>query len=449
MLSLDRFNSFIKQNALFEQDEGILLAVSGGRDSVLMAHLFSLTSYKFAIAHCNFNLREADADADEKFSSDLAFKFDVPFFSTRFDTKEYASTHHISIQMAARDLRYQWLEEIRNDFNFQYIALAHHQNDTIETMLLNLTRGTGIAGLHGILPKRDKLIRPLLFLNRNEIDEIVLTEGISYRDDSSNQSVKYARNKIRLEVIPKLKELNPNLEETFEANRRRFAELEVLLNERVLELQLALFIELNPDEYHIKLNALKKLNPLNTLLFGLFHPFGFNEAVLQDLIRSWDGQPGKIFESATHHLVLDRHYLLLSKKQSEQALTVSIFPDNDTVIWNNQEFYSRFVPADHFELQKKPNLAQLDADLLTFPLILRSWEKGDTFYPFGMRGKKKLSDFFTGHKISIKHKKLIGILQNGNGDILWISGYRTDDRYKVTPDTKKVFIFEQQASYGK
>lgn len=450
MLDLNRFLAFIKQEALFLPEERILLAVSGGRDSVLMAHFFKQAGFQFGIAHCNFNLRNEESDADEQFTSELAQSFEVPFFSTGFDTKAYAEERHISIQMAARDLRYQWLEEIRNDFDFQYIALAHHQNDTIETILLNLTRGTGIAGLHGILPKRDKLIRPLLFLNRDEIDELVKSQQISYRDDSSNQSTKYARNKIRLEVIPRLKELNPDLEETFAANIRRFTDLEQLLNIRLKELKDALFIESNPQEFKIKLSGLKKLNPLNTLLYGMFQPYGFTEAVLQDLVKSWDGQAGKTFISPSHQLILDRKWLILASKKQEEIAPVLVNPEEETIRWNKQEFKSQILQSEDFYIRNNRYLAQLDFGLLQFPLTLRSWRRGDYFCPLGMKGKKKkLSDYFIEQKIALNHKSNIAILENGNGDIVWIAGYRPDERYKITASSKKIFTLEQLAAHGK
>ncbi len=449
MLALNRFHSFIKKHSLFQREDKVLLAVSGGRDSVLMAHLFKQSGFNFGIAHCNFNLRKHEAEADEQFTSDLALELEAPFFSTCFDTKAYSKEHHISIQMAARNLRYSWLEEIRNDFDYRHISLAHNQNDTVETMLLNLIRGTGIAGLHGILPKRDHLIRPLLFLNRDEIDEIVSSENISYRDDSSNSSSKYGRNKIRLEVIPKLKELNPNLEETFEANRSRFAELEIVLNERLAELKQSLFKEINKDQFNIELSSLKKLHPVKTLLFGLFHPYGFTEAVLHDLIKSWDGQSGKIFESVSHQLLLDRKSLILTKKSFEKKSSVQIDVNAHYIEWNKQYFKSNILSIEDFTIKKTQNLVQVDIDLLKFPLILRSWKIGDSFQPLGMKGKKKVSDFFIGQKIPLNLKDDIGILENGTGEIIWIAGFCMADHFKINPNTKKVFIFEQQTSHGK
>lgn len=440
MIALTRLQTFIKQHALFQEKERVLLAVSGGRDSVLMARLFKSAGFYFGIAHCNFQLRGEEADRDEQFTSELASELGVEFFVTRFDTAEYARENHISIQMAARDLRYQWLEKIRKEFDYQYIGLAHHQNDVIETMLLNLTRGTGIAGLHGISAKKGKLIRPLLFLSREEIDQMPPFE---YREDSSNLSVKYARNKIRLEVIPVLKELNPSLEQTFEANRKRFAELEILLEQRVGELRKQLFKKLGDHEFEIDLKALKNLIPLNTLLYGLFHPYGFTETVLNDLSKAWEGSPGKVFTSATHQLVLDRDRLILCQIHQSIPEDSSISLESVKCIWNRQKFIISVLSIEEFQLSKDRALAQLDFDRLQFPLKLRTWKNGDQFQPLGLKSKKKLSDFFIEQKIRLNHKKDIGILENGNGDIVWIVGLRISERYKISPNTKKVFILEQ------
>ncbi len=442
MEALSRLQSFIKQHALFLKEESVLLAVSAGRDSVLMARLFKAAGFRFGIAHCNFNLRGEESELDERFTEELADELDVPFYTHRFDTMEYASANHISVQMAARDLRYEWLENIR-EFDFQYIAVAHHQNDAIETMLLNLTRGTGISGLHGILPKKGKLIRPLLFLSRDEIDELVQKEAYAYREDSSNLSVKYSRNKLRLEVIPVLKELNPALEQTFEANRKRFAELEILLDLRVQEIRERLFIQLADDEFEISIAELKKLNPLSTLLYSLFHPYGFRETVLNDLAHAWDGKPGKVFHSAGYQLLLDRGRIILSRINEDKTEDVLLESTTSNCIWNKQKFECKIAPFNEFELNKNENIAQLDYDLLSFPLKLRTWKNGDYFQPLGLKQKKKLSDFFVDRKISLNHKKDIGVLENSNGDILWLAGLRVDERYKVSPNTKKVFILEQ------
>src|SRR3569833_38035 len=243
MLPLERFREFITENDLFGHHDKILAAVSGGKDSVLMAHLLKASGFSFGIAHCNFQLRGDEALADKAFVFSLASELGVPIHSIDFDTKKYAADQKISIQMAARELRYQWFQQISQQYGYSVIALAHHQNDAIETILLNLTRGTGIGGLHGILPKNGNLVRPMLFLKREEIDGLIQSHQLNYREDSSNSSAKYARNKIRLKVIPKLKELNPALEETFERNLEHFRQLEILLRQKLDQLRNELLIE--------------------------------------------------------------------------------------------------------------------------------------------------------------------------------------------------------------
>ncbi len=438
MLPVDRFKSFIAINKLFNPSEKVLLAVSGGKDSVLMAHLFNAAGFNFGIAHCNFKLRGDESEEDERFVEKLSLKLNASFHNTSFDTRKASHDQKISIQMAARDLRYNWFETIRNKFDYDYIALAHHQSDTIETILLNLLRGTGIAGLHGILPKRDKLIRPILFLNRQEIDGIITACKLPFREDSSNSSTKYARNKLRLEVIPKLKELNPNLEDTFEKNSRRFKELEDFLNIQIEALRNDLFQLTDDGILRIRLEDLKKLNPQMLQLYELFKPYNFSETALRDLTNAWDGQPGKVFESPTHRLLLDREFLILNKI-TEATDDETLIHQGETIVkWDNLKLTIAERDINEVEIVGSADQAFFDSALLQFPLKLRHWSKGDYFYPFGMKGKKKLSDFFTSLKIPLTEKNNIAILENGNGDILWVVGYRTDNRYKITPHTKNL-----------
>lgn len=440
MLPVERFTGFIEKNKLFGHGDKILAAVSGGMDSVLLAHLLHAAGYNFGIAHCNFQLRGAEADADQQFISSLAQQLGVPFHSIQFDTKAYAADKKISIQMAARDLRYQWFAQISQQQSYDVIALAHHQNDAIETILLNLTRGTGIAGMHGILPKNGELVRPLLFLKRDEIQDIIDTHQLGYVEDSSNASVKYARNKLRHEVIPKLRELNPSLEETFEHNLNHFRNLEVLLQQRLDELREKLFI-VQGDEIHTPIDEIKRLNPQVFLLFGLLQQYGFNESTVEDIISALDKHPGRIFESAGFTLVLDRQKLILSKKREEITDAVNISQNDHEVHYQN---YRLNILHDDSPLiiKDNPMAVSIDSDLLIFPLTLRQWQQSDYFYPLGMKTKKKLSDFFISEKVPLHEKKQIPLLLNGNNDIMWISGYRPDNRYKVSAKTKKVTIFE-------
>lgn len=440
MFPLQQFINFIKTNALFVNQDKILLAVSGGKDSVLMAQLFKLAGYQFSIAHCNFNLRADESQRDESFVKLLAGLLSVPFYAKHFDTKAYANERHISTQMAARDLRYQWFEEIRLAQNYAYIAVAHHQNDSIETLLLNLTRGTGISGMHGILPKRAKIIRPLLFLSRLQIDQIVRENNIDYVEDSSNDTAKYARNKIRLNVIPQLKEINPNLEETFAQNIARFAETEEVLLQVVEEARKKIIRNEN-GIFYLSIKQINQLKPQKLLLFELLKPFHFFTTVVDEIIQALTKQSGTSFYSATHRATINRDDLLLSPlvKQNEDAHYL-MHSTGQSVKIDSQKI-SAFYTESHL-VEANPNKAFVDVDKLIFPLIIRFKQNGDKFMPLGMHNYKKLSDFLIDNKVPLPEKEKIPLLINGNGEIIWVAGLRQDNRYKVTATTKKVAIFE-------
>ncbi|MDN5285366.1 MAG: tilS [Mucilaginibacter sp.] len=440
MLPVKQFVDFIEQNTLFTPKSKILAAVSGGMDSVLMAHLLKAAGFNFSIAHCNFQLRDDEALRDQEFCNSLANQLRVPFHTINFDTRNYAADNKISIQMAARELRYQWFDQICQQSDYQVIALAHHQNDTIETILLNLTRGTGIAGLHGILPKNGQWVRPLMFLNRDEIATIISDNKLDYVEDSSNSSAKYARNKIRLEVIPKLKELNPSLEKTFESNLKHFRDMETLLENQVAGLRKTL-TKHNGDGLYLLLDEVKQLNPIRLLLFKLLQEYGFNETAVDDLVSVLDKHSGRIFESTGFLLVLDRDRLILKKRTNGELQAMLIAEKDHELNYGN---YKLNVLHDDSALIIKDNplAVSIDSALLIFPLTLRAWREGDYFYPLGMRGRKKLSDFFIAQKIGLHQKNEVPLLVNGNGDVIWVGGYRPDERYKVNNNTKKVTIFE-------
>lgn len=440
MFPLQQFNHFIKTNALFANQDKILLAVSGGKDSVLMAQLFKLAGYQFSIAHCNFNLRSDESQRDESFVKLLAAMLSVPFYVKHFDTKTYANEQHISTQMAARDLRYQWFEELRATENYAYIAVAHHQNDSIETLLLNLTRGTGISGMHGILPKRDHIIRPMLFLSRLQIDEIVKENNIDYVEDSSNEKVKYARNKIRLNVIPQLQEINPSLEETFAQNIARFAATEEVLAQVVAETREKIVRSENGN-FYLSISKIDQLKPQSLLLFELLKPFHFSATVVEDLIESLSKQSGTSFYSPTHRATINRNDLLVSPINEQNIEAHYLMHSTDQSITISGLKISSFNTESRL-VEANANKAFVDADKLIYPLIVRFKQNGDKFMPLGMRNYKKLSDFLIDSKVPLPEKDKIPLLVNGNGEIIWVAGLRQDNRYKVTATTKKVTIFE-------
>ena len=436
----ERFSQFLDEQALCQPDGRILLAVSGGKDSVLMTHLFAGAGYAIGIAHCNFQLRGADADADEALVNRLARQLDAPFYTTAFDTETYARSHGISIQMAARDLRYAWLETIRASQGYDCIAVAQHQNDHLETLLLNLVRGTGLGGLRGIHPKRGRIIRPLLFLTAAEVAAEVGRQGLDYRDDASNFSTKYARNKIRLEVIPKLKELNPALEHTMAENMAHFTDAQTVLQRYVSELRDQLFMPKQVGEgkeWHIPIAGLSTLEPQLFLLYELFKPYGFSEAVLADLVEALDGISGKQFFSPSHVLYLDRQTVVMRRSEPFTDDVATIHEADKSVCWGECRFEAGW--STDTVVRADPSIAQFDADRLVFPLRIRSWQPGDAFHPLGMGGRKKLSDFFVSLKIPAHDKHRVPVVVNGNGDIIWVAPHRMDNRYKITAETKKVF----------
>ena len=438
MVPVQQFIDYILQHQLFEKNDHVLLAVSGGKDSVLMAQLFKLAGFNFSIAHCNFNLRANEAQRDEAFVKLLAEDMGVPFHVVHFDTKAFAEQHHISTQMAARQLRYDWFEELRLQHGYQFVAVAHHQNDAIETVLLNLVRGTGISGLHGILPKRDHLIRPLLFLSRQEIDNIFENSDFTFVEDSSNKSSKYARNKIRLNVIPHLRDINPKLEETFADNIHRFAETEALVQSVVAEKRNQLFKEERGDII-INIGEVMALQPQKLLFFELLKPLNFISSVVDEILDSLAKQSGTSFYSSNHRLTIDRDRLVISSLvEGEQEL---YYLHGEGSLKLGEEQISLTL-SENLNFKAAKNVAYVDANLLIFPLVIRFRQDGDRFKPLGMKSFKKLSDFLVDEKVPLPQKDKVPLLINGNGEFIWVAGMRQDERYKVSATTKKVAIFE-------
>lgn len=435
---VDPFKAFIQQEALAAERDRILLGVSGGLDSVAMAHLFHRSGYTFGLAHCHFGLRGEEADADAAFVKELAEQLSVPFYQTTFDTSKYANEHGTSIQMAARELRYDWFEVCRQAQNYNWVAVGSHSNDATETLLINLVRGTGLAGLHGITPKKDKIIRPLLFAQRDELHRWAQQEGISWREDSSNASNDYWRNRIRNQVIPELKKLNPRLDHSMQANICRFRDTETIFQQAIERARKQCMREEGQSTI-IELESLKSLQPIHTYLFELLRPFGFQNPVVSEITAALDRQAGTRFFSASHQLTKDRDTLIITLRQEEELQPVFITAETQEI--QSPVALTFAKAAAGITIEHDPNTAYLDLDRLTFPLTLRRWKAGDSFQPLGMKGSKKISDFLIDQKVPLPHKKEVLLLCSGNA-IVYVLGHRPDERFKVGDHTKNIYIVQ-------
>ena len=440
------FRQFIQQNKLLQTNQTYLLAVSGGMDSVVLCELFSQHQLQFAIAHVNFGLRGDESNQDESFVTQLAARFHVPCFVKHVDTAAYAQQYGKSIQLAARELRYAWFEELRSTQGFYAICTAHHLNDSLETVLLNFSKGCGLAGLQGVPLVNGKIIRPLLFASKQQIEQFVKENQIEYREDSSNSSVKYQRNLIRHEVIPVLSKLNPSLETTYAVTKH-------LLNEasQLVELQLAKYkrqlIRHQNGRVSIALAQLKGIIAPTTVLHSLLKEYGFNTTQLNQLLQNSTSTEALVFNSATHQLVKDRKWIHITEIGRSDAFAYSV-DELDTaldVAGNTLQlsFLANNTALDWNEIPK--TTLYLSADELRFPMVLRNWNKGDYFYPFGMnRKKKKLSDFFTQLKLGPNEKTVVPVLLSGEA-VIAVLPFRIDERYKITKHTKRLLKIEWKA----
>lgn len=437
---LAEFKKFIEKEKIFFPGDRILLAVSGGMDSVAMTELFRLAGFTFGIAHCNFSLRSKESDGDEVFVRNLACKHKVPFYSEHFDAKSYAVDQGISVQMAARELRYTWFEELRRNEGYACIATAHHRDDQVETFLFNLGRGTGIAGLHGILPKNGYLIRPMLFATRMKINDFILKNNIYFREDSSNSLIKYHRNRIRHKIIPEMERLNPGFREEILSTIMKIRDVEEIYREAI-RVKSEMLIKKKGEETIISIEEIRLLSPLGTWVFELLQPYGFTGATVDALLPALTREPGKFFHSPTHRLLIDRENLVIVPMITRQEIENK----SDRIILETLQGAIRVpVPLQWSGCPLIPEVfavdpvnAYFDLHCLKFPLEIRRWTRGDYFFPLGMKKKKKLSDFFIDNKLSRIEKERTWLLCSGD-DIVWIIGHRIDDRFKVTSATKRV-----------
>jgi tRNA(Ile)-lysidine synthase len=438
---LERFLKYIEDHNLFASGDSILIGVSGGVDSVVLLDLFYKAGYPIGIAHCNFKLRGEESDQDEEFVEKFALKYSLPFYNISFHTAEYAEENGISIEMAARELRYRWFEEIRSGYNYNWISVAHHRDDQLETFFLNLTRGgTGLSGLTGMNPINNKIVRPLLFASRKEIEAYATENHLEFREDGSNRNTEFTRNKIRHQVLPLMEQLNPSFREGLTRT------IENLKNSRKIENaeirnawdRIAEPIE---DDIYFSIEELKNLDPLPTYLFHFLKDYNFNTEVVNDIVSTLVNGPGKQFYSSTHRLIRDRENLILRELKTETQAIHYLDESCGELSYPVKMRISIIEKKYKFEIPDTQRIGCVDLEKIQFPLIIRHWQKGDFFHPLGMKGEKKLSDFFIDAKMSLPEKENTWILANGD-DIVWVIGRRLDDRFKITPKTKNIYRME-------
>ena len=440
----DEFITYNKEYGLFNPTDRILLAVSGGIDSMVMSHLLMRTGNAKGIAHCNFCLRDTESDLDEEFVRNYADNNKMPFYSIRFKTKEYAHKNRISVQVAARELRYEWFEKIRRENNFDLVGVAHNLNDNAETLLLNLIRGTGITGLSGIKPVVYNIIRPILFASRNKIEEYCTLNKISFREDKSNTDVRYTRNKIRNIVLPVLKQINPSIEKTLCDTAIKLAGTDEIVTDYVNTLREQISRQ-SGESVIFDIEKLLSLGKVNALIFELFGPYGISGTTARDLIRVLHGETGKQILTKTNRIVRNRNELIINPLPANKVRLYKLCSTDDLLLIPGIRTAGVLNNSDRFKIPVEHNIACIDFEKLKFPMVIRTWRSGDYFFPLGMNQKKKLSDFFTDMKYSMIKKEKILLLES-EGNIVWIINERLDNRYRITESTKIILMIEAETS---
>jgi tRNA(Ile)-lysidine synthase len=431
---LETFKNYIINERLFTQEDRLLLAVSGGLDSVVLCELAYQAGLDFTIAHCNFQLRGAESDRDEAFVRQLAQRYDREIWVERFDTEAYAKAQHLSIQVAARELRYGWFRQVTDDWGEKgVIVTAHQLDDNIETMVMNFFRGTGLTGLRGMLPRHGRIARPLLFAGREDLRRFADEFHLTWVEDSSNESDKYTRNFFRHRILPLVEQAYPAALRNLADNLSRFREVEALYREAI-DRQKKKLMESRGDEIHVPVLKLKKAEPITTLIYEIFSPYGFTPHQTGAITGLLDSPSGKYICSDTHRLLKDRRWLILSPLRGGGRATVVIGKDRSIVDFAQGRLKMEWLPEFTGQPTTEKAVAWLDAGQIDFPLLLRPWRPGDYFYPLGMRKKKKLARFFIDQKLSLAEKEKVWVLEM-NRKIIWVVGHRIDDRFKLTDAT--------------
>ncbi len=437
---LKEFQDHLESRLSFLKEGKLLIAISGGIDSVVLTHLCLKSELHIALAHCNFNLRGKESDADEDFVLQLAEDLDLEVFVESFDTEGYAEENKRSIQMAARELRYNWFSELSEQLQFDYVLTAHHADDNLETFLINFTRGTGLEGLTGIPEVNEVFVRPLLPFSNLQIANFAKDNDIKWRDDSSNKSTKYLRNKLRHDVIPVLKEINPSLLQSFQSTLSHLNDTSSIVEGAMETFLKEAIINVTNQETKYKVETFKKQSAPKAFLYETFKSYGFTQ--WEDILNLLTAQPGKYAASTTHRLIKDRDVLILTGNTSE------IFPNESiTVLDTNATLkipcgYLEFSEVDVLDTEHHNHCIYIDKGLLHSPLTIRQKKQGDAFSPLGMKGKKKkLSKFFKDEKFSLVDKENTWLFCSDD-NIVWVIGKRADDRFKVTDKTKHILKIE-------
>jgi tRNA(Ile)-lysidine synthase len=431
------FQEYILKERLFSAADRLLLAVSGGLDSVVLLDLCSRAGYDLVVAHCNFGLRGEESRRDEAFVRELAVTYGREVLVQSFDTTDYAAEHRVSIQVAARELRYAWFSQVAADRGLSYTVTAHQLDDNIETLLMNFFKGTGIAGLRAMVPRQGSIVRPLLFATRGAIRDYAVQRKLPWVEDSSNASDNYTRNYFRHRVIPVIAEAYPAVSGNLADNLGRFREIEVIYRQAI-DGQKKKLLEYRGNEVHIPVLRLAGHEALGTLLYEILSPYGFSPQQADACRELLDSPSGRYIVSATHRVLKDRRWLIITPLETTVATNVLVEASDPFVAFAGGRLRLARLPAAQVgEMDQGPRVALLDAAALTFPLLLRPWKAGDYFYPLGMRKKKKLSRFFIDNKLSVAQKEKVWVVEMDK-KIVWVVGLRIDDRCRLGPGTKEV-----------